>query len=184
MRQLPLPAGVTSPHALAWDGRSLWLGGIDVEPAVREIDPDDGHVRSEWSGIVTEGIATDGETFWYTAVAGAFAPLVHVARDGTSLSTATFGESSVQDLVYAGGSLYYLVNDDVDRIVRMDPDTLETTELARGVDAAPYSLGFDGASLVVAVDGRSRRFDLSTGALTRESAFDVPGWITAIAYVR
>ena len=184
IRQLPLPEGVTSPHALAWDGRSLWLGGIDVDPAVRELDPLDGRVRSRWAGVVTEGIATDGDTCWYTGVAAAFSPLVQVARDGTTLSSSTLPESSVQDLVSAAGALYYLVNDGVDRIVRIDPAPGGLTDVVRGVHEAPYQLDFDGTHLAVAVDGRIRRYDPTTGALVRESAFAVPGWITAIAFVR
>jgi plasmid stability protein len=181
LRQLPLPEAVTSPHSLAWDGRSLWLGGSGSAAAVREIDPSDGSVRSEWRGVRTEGIATDGERYWYAAAADG---LVQVDRNGTMLSSIGLSDRSVQDLVFAGGALYYLVNDGVDRIVRVDLDTTAATDLARGVHVAPYSLGFDGTHLVVAVEGQARRFDLATGALVRESEFAVPGWITAIAYVR
>lgn len=184
IRQLPLPDGCTSPHALAWDGRSLWLGGVDVEPAIRELDPADGRVLSRWPGAVTEGIAFDGDTFWYAAVLSSLTPLVHVARDGTTLGSVTLSEVAVQDLVSAEGALYYLVNDDADRIMRFDTATGSATELARNVDVAPYSLGFDGTHLAVAVDGRIRRYDPSTGALVREGPFAVPGWITAIVFVR
>jgi hypothetical protein len=184
VRQLGLPDGVTSPHALAYDGVSLWLGGVDSVAAVRELDPMDGGVRSEWRGVVTEGIATDGETFWYTGVVSALSPLVHVERDGTQLSSTTLSEVTVQDLVSASGALYYLVNDDVARIVQVDPTTGAASDLVRGVHDAPYSLGFDGRHLVVAGYGRARRFDPTTGAFVGETAFGVPGWITAIAYVR
>ena len=184
IRRLPLPDGVTSPHALAWDGRSLWLGGVDAEPGIREIDPADGRVLSRWAFAVTEGIAIDGDTLWYAAVISTLIPLVHVAGDGTTLESITLPEVTVQDLVMADGALYYLVDDDADRIMRFDPATRSSTELVRNVDVAPYSLGFDGAHLAVAVDGRIRRYDPSTGALESDRPFAVPGWITAIAFVR
>ena len=184
LRQLPLPDGVTSPHALAWDGRSLWLGGVDVEPAVREIDPESGRVLSRWSGVVTEGIAVTDGTFWYAGVTNAFVPLVHVGRDGTTLDSLPLPEAAVQDLVSARGALFYLVNDGEDRIVRLDPSSGAAADLARGVDAAPNALGFDGSALAVAVDQRIRRFDPESGALVSERPFAVPGWITAIAFVR
>ena len=91
--------------------------------------------------------------------------------------------STVQDLVFAGGALDYLVNDDVDRIVHVDPTSGLSSELARGVYVAPYSLGYDGASLAVAVDAMIVRFDPVTGARLSSGAFAVPGWITAIAFV-
>lgn len=184
LRQLPLPAGVTSPHALTWGGHSLWLGGIDDDPGLRELDPADGHVVSRIPSVFTEGIAIDGDTLWWTGIADARTPLFHAARDATFLRTSTLDEVSVQDLANVEGTLYYLVNDDLDRIMRFDPETESATEIARHVHVAPYSLGFDGTSLAVAVDGRIRRYDPVTGALVRDSAFEVPGWITAIAFVR
>ena len=184
VRQLALPAGVTSPQALAWDGRSLWLGGVDEEPAVRELDPDNGRVLSRWPGVVTEGIAVDGDNFWYSGVTSAFIPLTHVRRDGSVVSSAALpGVVTVQDLVSASGSLYYLVNDERDRIVRADGVTGDSTVLSLVGFDAPYALGFDGTYLAVAAEGRIRRFDVSTGALVEEGPLAVPGWITAIAFV-
>jgi hypothetical protein len=52
------------------------------------------------------------------------------------------------------------------------------------VHIAPYSLGFDGAYLASATDGRIHRYDPATGELIRDSPFGVLGWITAIAFVR
>jgi hypothetical protein len=184
LRRLPLPDGVTSPHALAWDGASLWLGGAGSDDAVREIDPEDGRVRSTWPGVRTEGIATRDGRYWYHAISGRLEPLVEVGRDGAVVRSFGLREAVVQDLVATDAALYYLVNDGLDRIGRFDLATGAATELARGVDVAPYALGFDGTHLVVAARGIARRFDPRTGELVRESPFAVPGWITAIAYVR
>lgn len=184
VRQLPLPPGCTSPQALAWDGRSLWLGGIDEDCAVRELDPESGRVLSRWEGVHTEGIAVSGETFWYSAIRDAFAPLVQVRRDGETLDMIELREITVQDLVNANGTLYFLANDDVDRIVRVEPATGATRDIVRGVHTAPYSLGFDGTHLAVAIEGTILRFDPATGARVSTRPFAVPGWITAIAFVR
>lgn len=100
------------------------------------------------------------------------------------LSITSTDVGTIQDVVSVDGALYYLINDDVDRIVRVNPNSGAASDVARGVHPAPYSLGFDGQYLAVAVDGRILRFDPETGALVRASAFAVPGWITAIAFVR
>lgn len=181
IRRLPLPdEAARSPHALAWDGRSLWIGGAAFGESVAELDPETGAVRSAWSRIVqTEGIAIEDGRYWYFEGA-----LHEVTPEGAIIAFHPLPEVVVQDLVAADGVLYYLVNDDLDRIMRFDPDTEALREIARGVDVAPYALGFDGTNLVVAVHGRMRRYDPSSGAFVRESPLGVPGWITAIAYVR
>ena len=123
--------------------------------------------------------------FWYSGIVSTFQPLVHVRRDGTPISSTTLeGVGAVQDLVNADGTFHYLINDDRDRIVRVDPGTGASSDLVVGVHEAPYSLGFDGRYLAVAVAGRIRRFDPASGALVADDPFAVPGWITAIAFVR
>lgn len=184
VRRLALPEGFSSPHALAWDGHSLWLGGFAEDPAMLELDPSDGRELSRFPNVITEGVAIDGDTFWWAGTVDALTPLLHVSRDGRRLSSNTLMEAAVQDVVIANGALFYLVNDDADRIMRFDATTERATELTRGVFVAPYSLGFDGTSLAVAAEGRIRRYDPATGTLVSDGPFAVPGWITAIAFVR
>lgn len=180
LAQLPLPPGATSPHGLAWDGTSLWLGDVGTPPddVLYQLAPD-GTVLQRLAGFGSEGVAVDGDTLW-VAVA---AELVQITHEGRVLRRIPIAGSTVQDLVLAGGALDYLVNDDLDRIVHVDPTTSVSSELARGLYVAPYSLGYDGASLAVAVDGMILRFEPMTGARLSSSAFAVPGWITAIAFV-
>lgn len=185
VRRLPAP-DISSPHALAWDGESLWLGGADLDdPAVVQMDPLDGRELSRWPGVWTEGIAFDGTDFWYGPMEPQDRLIRRVDHSGSVLASFTLADGDVvQDMVSANGALYYLVNDDEDRIVRVDTESGSTVEVARGVHQAPYSLGFDGTYLAVAVDGRILRFDTDSGALVRDDPFAVLGWITAIAFVR
>lgn len=183
--QLPLPPGVTSPHALAWDGVSLWVGDRAAGSIV-EVDPSNGAVRSTLPGIRTEGIALDNGTLWYAEDdnANLQVNLINIERDGTQLGSVSIDVTVIQDLAFVDGSLYYLINDDVDRIVRVDPTTGTSTDVAQNVYIAPYSLAHDGAYFAVAIDGIIRRFDPMTGAQVSEDPFAVPGWITAIAFVQ
>lgn len=76
VRRLTLP-DIVSPHALAWDGESLWLGGRDEQPAVHQLDPVDGREISRWPGVLRFDVET-GELVrddpfavpgWITAIA-------------------------------------------------------------------------------------------------------------------
>lgn len=187
VRHHPLPPGrdESSVHGLAWDGTSIWVSSF-FPPEILELDPETGAVRSTITGVAAEGIAaaTDG-TLWYAGQREGTGGVrvASVSRAGEELAALFPPEATVQDLALAGDTLFYLVNDDLDRIVRLTRSGARS-ELARVPHPAPYSLGFDGAYLAVAVDGSIHRFDPRTGALVRSGPLAVPGWITAIAFVR
>lgn len=200
VRRLPLPDPDASVHGLAWDGRSLWLssmGSVAIGPdrgaGLYQLDPADGRVIQRFDRIRAEGVAADGDTIWYAGARPdeAGPTLVHLAQSGLQLSFVPIPEPGlVQDLAIADGVLYYLANDDQDRIMRIDPSTGVATRVASAVFEAPYALAFDGTHLAVPLvnrfssEPRIRRFDPATGALVRESPFRVEGWVTAIAFVR
>lgn len=184
LAELPLPPGVTSPHALAYDGTSLWLGDMGMGASLHQLDPTTGAVISTIPGVRTEGITVDGDTLWYSGEdPGSFdMNLVHIQRDGTILGSLSVPVSVVQDVAHDGASLYYLVNDDQDRVLRVDPATGAESLLFDQPFVAPYSLAFDGQYLAVAADETIKRYDPATGAPVSSGPLGVPGWITAIAF--
>ncbi len=184
LAHLDLPPQVTSPHALAYDGTSLWLGEMGSQGAIHELDPVTGDVRSTIAGVRTEGIAVDGDTLWYAGEdPSTFAMnLMHIRRDGTVLDTLPMTAPVVQDLTFDGSSLYYLINDDQDRVLRVDPVTGAESQLFDQVFVAPYALAFDGQHLAVAADGTIKRYDPVTGAQVSSGPLGVAGWISAIAF--
>lgn len=202
LRRLPLPiAPDVSAHGLAIDGETLWVStmgrgsGSTLEDGagIFQIDQGDGHVIRRFDRIRAEGVAIDGDDLWYAGARPdeAGPTLVRLAREGAQRSFVPIPEGFlVQDLAIANGALYYLANDDLDRVMRIDPTTGVATEVMRGVYEAPYALGFDGQYLAVPRADRFtsspsiRRFDPSTGALVSETPFLVSGWVTAIAFVR
>lgn len=200
IRRLPLPEPTLSVHGLAYDGDTLWVSslGRTVGPfsdgvALFALDAGDGHALRRFERIAAQGLAVDAGTLWYAGARPdeAGPSLVHITYDDEQLSVVPIPETwLIEDLTLANGALYYLANDDLDRIMRIDPRTGDAVELARGVYEAPYALGFDGRYLAVPTnDGRNRdprirRFDPATGALVSEGPFRVGGWVTAIAFVR
>ncbi len=203
LRRLPLPVGDdVSAHGLAYDGTSLWVStmgrgsGTTLEDGagIFEIDAEDGHVIRTFDRIRAEGLAIQGDDLWYVGARPdeAGPTLVRLSTlDGAQLSFVPIPESFlIQDLAIANGALFYVANDDLDRVMRIDGTTGAVSELVRGVYVAPYALGFDGQYLAVPMADRFtaspsiRRFDPDTGALVSETPFLVDGWVTAIAFVR
>lgn len=187
---LDLPPGAESPHALAYDGKSLWLGEI-VSETIYEIDPADGAVLSTITGVRTEGLAVDGDHLWYSADLYGYpeTSLVQIDHNGSVQKEILVSPTVIQDIAFDGASLYYLVNDELDRIVRVDPASGAESQVADHVAAglAPYALSYDGkhlASIDNAANGNElRRYDVLTGATVSVTPFGVPGWVSAIAFV-
>jgi hypothetical protein len=190
VRHLPLPDGLASPEGLTWDGSSLWLS--DGEPSATgpamhyELSPDDGSVRDVVPTTATLGMAWDPatDTRWSSVRTNA-TRLVRYGRTDEWLETLELGaEATPEDLVLVGETIYFVTNDETDRIVRLDlAAPRETREIARHVAAEPRSLGFDGEHLAIATGGTIRRFDRETGAVVGERTFPVTGLVTAIVFV-
>ena len=66
--KLDLPENLESPHALAYDGESLWVGGIGEKESIYQLNPENGAIISEIKNIKTEGIALLDEYLYYIII--------------------------------------------------------------------------------------------------------------------
>ena len=66
-RSLQVPAALSSPEALAYDGTSLWVGGSDYDASLYELDPEDGSIVTEHANISTSGLTYANEHVYYSA---------------------------------------------------------------------------------------------------------------------
>jgi len=64
--ELDLPENLESPHALAYDGTSLWVGGNGENESIYELNPETGAIKSEIRNISTEGIAVQDDYLYYS----------------------------------------------------------------------------------------------------------------------
>lgn len=180
------PAGLVSPHALAWDGVSLWIGGAALNDSIYQIDPADGSVLHTIPGIRTEGLATAGTTIWYSTVSPIADSLIQINRDGVRLRKIPVSDAVVNDLDTNGEWLYYAVNDDIDRIVRVDPATGDAEDfIAPAVEGNQlYTLALYKNFLYV-IDDQSqgntlRTFNRESGEFISDARIHISGWITGL----
>lgn len=189
--KVELPEPFSSPHALAYDGELLWVGGIVNEDPMRgailAIDPKTGEVVDE---LVTtgmpEGLAVAGDTLWYGANdwpdSACRARLVQIDRDGEILDELVPERCLVQDIAKLDDRLFYVVNDEADRILEVMPDGSAEREVAsRAGGNAVYTLSSRLGRLVVEGYGALHWFDPDSGEAQARVPHNVPGWITAIA---
>jgi DNA-binding beta-propeller fold protein YncE len=198
LRQLNLPAEIISPHALAFDGKNLWLGdaasprnpGYADSGTIYQISPRDGSVLSKIQiRGGTEGIALTRTSLWYSQTRSG--KLFNITMDGQPLKQLQVSVSTINDIAFDGEWLYYVINDANDRIVRVDPNTgAENNFITKAVKSKQiYTLAVDNNYLVV-IDktnnavNQIRRLDKKTGNFISDTSISIRGWITAIALDR
>lgn len=180
-KKLPIPATLSSPHALDFDGKTLWVGGAGTNESLYELDPGNGAVISTIPNIRTEGISLVQEGIWYSATLGG--NLVLIRRDGTIRATSNVNSNTVQDIAaYGFCKMYYVVNGATDPIIEVDLlNKTENTILDTQVSTL-YTLTIkDGNFIVIGSNNEIIRFDMVSGAKVSANAIPVSGWITAIA---
>jgi hypothetical protein len=187
LARLPLPAGCTSPHGLAYDGVSLWLTDMAIG-GLHQIDPTTGAELSvlPWTG--SEGVALDGAGgFWLWAE-----EFVHIDASGAELERRGLA-GTVQDVAFDGTDVLYLTNGYPDTVTRIAPDGTEL-QLAQPVTRGDvgYAMMLYGPALYTVDQSQPdeplpygtqvlRTVDPWSGQILATSVLPVEGWITAIA---
>jgi streptogramin lyase len=187
--RLPLPAELTSPHGLAYDGDSLWLTGFTEERGgIYELNPVTGFVRSALDAEPSKGIAVDGDGLWVHDATN----LIRIDHSG-AVTQKRQGRTNIQDVAFDGTDVLYLTNREMGMVTRVSPANQATT-LANPVTRGGVSDAFaiwDGALWVVdhalgdeeVPTGTTvlREVDPHTGLLLSSAVLRVEGWVTAIA---
>jgi hypothetical protein len=191
--RLPIPPGLSSPHALTHDGASLWVSGYSggEEQGILQVDPSTGAVGATIPiPIPTEGIAADGDGFWMAGSA-----LTRVDATG-AITDRRPGAGTIQDLAFDGTDLWFLVNGSPDSVSRVDP-LGRPRVVADPVSDDSRSYGmtwYEGELLVIDTafedpafpDGTAllRHVDPYTGERIGTSELPLEGWLTALVVPR
>ena len=177
--KLELPEKLTSPHALDFDGESLWIGGANSSASIFEISPIDGRILSEIDNVRTEGIASLNNDIYYAGSRNIY----KISKQGGPIETIPTQANVIQDIAINSANLYYVSNGETDPIFKLNQiNSTEEQLLETGVDAL-YTLAIQNENLIVVSDNKIRRFDINSGEKISDSNLylNFYGWITAIA---
>jgi hypothetical protein len=174
-KKFELPEKLSSPHAIDFDGESLWVGGY---PSIFELSPLDGTVLSEIKNVVTEGIASSGEYLYYSDNSEIF----KIKKDGTPIESYSMPTNVIQDIAFFNSNIYYVVNGENDPIIRYNKANLSITKILDTEIIALYTLAIKNNCFILVTDKNEiRRFDINTLDKLPDTKINIDGWITGIA---
>lgn len=181
-RELDLPKILKSPHALAYDGEHLWVGGIDQDESILQIDPQTGAILSEIPNIRTEGIAVDENYLYYSVYETNI--INKIEKNGTFVEKiiAKNAALSIPDIAIDGNNLYYLSYTPTKPVVKLNLSNKKESFIALPQSIDTYSLAIFKNQIVgiTRFNGISR-FEQNSGTFISSNLTDIKGWITAIS---
>ena len=182
---LPLPEPDGSPHALDFDGTSLWLGGrrsnntngiISYNP-IYEIDPDNGEIISSIDNVSASGIALQDNYIYYSS----FGQIVKITKDGEFIESIPIETAITSDIAIHNSKKYYSFNGETDPIIMIDETNNQEEFILETNVPDLYTLAIRDDNFVVVSNNHFRRFDLVSGEFLSDNKIEIDGWITAIA---
>lgn len=181
-RELELPENLESPHAMAYDGEFLWVGGIGEEESLYQIDPQTGAIISEIPNIRTEGIAVDNDYIYFSVYETNI--INKIEKNGTFVEEIVTQNASlsIPDIAIHGNYLYYLRYTVTNPVVKLNLSNKNESFISLAGSIDTYCLTTFNNELVgvTLVNGISR-FEQSSGNLISSNFTGIEGWITAIA---
>jgi len=173
-----IPENLTSPHALDYDGKSLWIGGMGDEQSIFELSPNDGSILSEIKNIETEGIACSNDEIYYSSNN----EIHRIKKDGTPIETYSVSTNVINDIDIYNSNLYYVQNGATDPIIKFDLLTQKSDTILYSNVSNLYTLTTSEDNFIVVNDlNEIRRFDINSGEIVSDIKINIEGWITAIA---
>lgn len=180
--ELDLPDGLESPHALAYDGEYLWVGGIGEDDAIHQLDPQTGATLSEIPNIRTEGLTVDEDYLYYSVYETN--RIRKITKNGTFVEeiVAENASLSIPDIAIDNNNLYYLSYSPTEPIVRLNLSSRDESFMELGGSVDTYCLTiFDSEIVGVTLLNGISRFEQNSGDFISSNFTGIEGWITAIA---
>lgn len=178
--ELDLPENLKSPHALAYDGTSLWVGGNDPEESIYQLNPETGAILSEIKNISTEGITVDEDYLYYSN----FNIINKIEKNGTFVEKILTKNSvlNIPDIAIDGNNLYYLSYSENGLVNKLNLSSKTESIMTAIESSGTYCLTvFDNEIITVSALNEINHNYSRTGVFISTNQTDIKGWITAIA---
>lgn len=178
--KLDLPENLESPHALAYDGTSLWVGGIGTNESIYQLNPENGAIISELKNIKTEGIAVTDEYLYYSN----YNKISIIEKNGTLFEEIPTQNSSynIPDIAIDGNYLYYLRYSENEPVIKLNLSSKAESVVPVIESSGTYCLAvYNYEIITVTALNEISHSNIRTGALVSTKTTGIKGWITAIA---
>ncbi len=178
--KLELPKNLESPHALTYDGQSLWVGGNGENESIYQLNPENGAIISEISNIKTEGIALKDDYLYYSKDK----TIKKIEKNGTLVETILTQNSSynIPDIAIVDNNLYYLRYSENEPVIKLNLSSKNESTIPISESTGTYCLTiFNDEIITVSPFNEITHFNLRSGAFISTKATILEGWITAIA---
>ena len=178
--KIDLPENLKSPHALAYDGVSLWVGGNGENESIYQLNPETGAIISEIRNIKTEGIALLDEYLYYSSDQ----VINKIEKNGTFVEAIPTKNSSynIPDIAIYGSFLYYLRYSENESVIKLKLSTKTESAVPIIQSTGTYCLAvFENEIVTVTALNEISHSNIRTGAFISTNPTEIKGWITAIA---
>lgn len=178
--KLDLPENLESPHALAYDGESLWIGGVGENESIYQLNPENGAIISEIKNIKTEGIALLNDYLYYSNDK----MINKIEKNGTLIEEIATKNSSynIPDIAIYGNNLYYLRYSEKEPVIKLSLSNKKESRIATTETTGTYCLTISNDEIItINPFNEIIRFNLKTGEFISNNTTIIEGWITAIA---
>lgn len=178
--KLELPKKLESPHALAYDGESLWVGGIGENESIYQLNSENGAVISEIKNIKTEGIALLDDYIYYSNNQ----IINKIEKNGTLVEEIATKNSSynIPDIAINDKDLYYLRYSEKDPVIKLKLSNKKESKIPITESIGTYALTvYNNEIVTINPFNEISHFNPKTGVLILTNATPIKGWITAIA---
>ena len=178
--KLDLPVNLELPHALAYDGESLWVGGIGQNESIYQLNPENGAIISEIRNIRTEGIALLDEYLYYSNDN----IIYKIEKNGTLAEEIPTKNSSynIPDIAIYGNDLYYLRYSENEPVIKLNLSRKTESIIPNIESTGTYCLTVSNYEIITVTSlNEISHHNIRTGAFISTNPTTIEGWITAIA---
>ncbi len=178
--KLDLPENLKSPHALAYDGISLWVGGNGENESIYQLNPETGAIISEIRNIKTEGIALLDDYLYYSNDQ----VINKIEKNGTLVEAIPTKNSSynIPDIAIYGNDLYYLRYSENEPVIKLNLSRKTESIISNIASTGTYCLTVSNYEIItVTALNEISHHNIRTGAFISTKPTEIKGWITAIA---